>query len=207
MLVITSHASNEAPETGLAGLQLGRCRRSLQRPPPRFTRPATCHKRSHESVRVHAEAAARPSPSAPAEPAAVPPPLPPLCCTADLSTPHTWPAPARQLSAVSATAAPPVATDVVDLAATAAAAAAAAAARAGGGAVAAEQQQAAASGVSECWWLWHGRRVRYLRSGTSGPAVVCVHGFCANADHWRHNLPALGQHCRAFALDLLGARG
>lgn len=32
-------------------------------------------------------------------------------------------------------------------------------------------------------------------------------GFGANADHWRKNLPELGQHCRAYAIDLLGRRG
>lgn len=60
-------------------------------------------------------------------------------------------------------------------------------------------------GVRQCWWLWNGRRVRYLRCGAQGPPVVCVHGFCASADHWQHSLPYLGEHgCRAFALDLLG---
>lgn len=28
--------------------------------------------------------------------------------------------------------------------------------------------------------------------------------FGASADHWRKNLPVLGQGCRAFAIDLLG---
>lgn len=37
--------------------------------------------------------------------------------------------------------------------------------------------------------------------------MVCVHGFGANADHWRKNLPELGRTCRTFAIDLLGALG
>lgn len=46
---------------------------------------------------------------------------------------------------------------------------------------------------------------RYQRSGSSGPAVLLVHGFGGNADHWRKNTPVLasGGH-RAYAIDLLG---
>ncbi|KAF5833880.1 Alpha/Beta hydrolase protein, partial [Dunaliella salina] len=35
-------------------------------------------------------------------------------------------------------------------------------------------------------------------------ALVCVHGFGGNADHWRKNIGALGKHHRVFAIDLLG---
>jgi pimeloyl-ACP methyl ester carboxylesterase len=59
-------------------------------------------------------------------------------------------------------------------------------------------------GVYEGYWRWRGHRIRYLRSGDSGPPVLCVHGFGGNADHWRNNLPTLGTSCRAFAIDLLG---
>lgn len=53
--------------------------------------------------------------------------------------------------------------------------------------------------------MWKGKyRIRYQRSGTSGPPLICVHGFGANCDHWRKNLPVLGQQCRTFAVDLLG---
>lgn len=149
------------------------------------------------SCQRHAAAAAQPSHSTPLPP--LPPAamlqLPPL-----QQTPHAWQAPALQVSAAPAPAAPPPAADMAELATAAAAATAAPAA----GGTAAEAEREVAPGVYECWWHWHGRCVRYLRSGASGPAVVCVHGFCANADHWRHNLPALGQHCRVFALDLLG---
>ena len=34
---------------------------------------------------------------------------------------------------------------------------------------------------------------RYQRSGNSGPAVLMVHGFGANADHWRKNTPGAAQ--------------
>lgn len=102
-----------------------------------------------------------------------------------------------------AAAAPEPAADLPVLAAAAAAAAAGLTIGAGGTAAAAHEREVA-PGVVECWWHWHGHCVRYLRCGASGPAAVCVHGFCANADHWRHNLPALGQHCRVYALDLLG---
>ena len=39
---------------------------------------------------------------------------------------------------------------------------------------------------------------------TSRCACLRCPGFGANADHWRKNLPELGRHCRAFAVDLLG---
>jgi pimeloyl-ACP methyl ester carboxylesterase len=55
------------------------------------------------------------------------------------------------------------------------------------------------------FWQWNGHRIRYQRSGESGPAVVLVHGFGGNADHWRKSTGELGRggH-RAFAIDLLG---
>jgi hypothetical protein len=59
-------------------------------------------------------------------------------------------------------------------------------------------------GVFEGYWQWKGHKIRYQRCGTEGPPVICVHGFGANADHWRKNLPVLGQSCRAYAIDLLG---
>ncbi|MBD1910867.1 MULTISPECIES: alpha/beta fold hydrolase [unclassified Leptolyngbya] len=53
-------------------------------------------------------------------------------------------------------------------------------------------------------WQWQGFPIRYQQSGTTGPAVVLIHGFGASSDHWRKNLPVLGETCRVFALDLLG---
>lgn len=53
-------------------------------------------------------------------------------------------------------------------------------------------------------WQWQGFSIRYQQSGKTGPAVVLIHGFGASSDHWRKNLPVLGETCQVFALDLLG---
>jgi pimeloyl-ACP methyl ester carboxylesterase len=45
---------------------------------------------------------------------------------------------------------------------------------------------------------------RYQRSGDTGVPVLLVHGFGANADHWRKNTPVIGEWGKAFAIDLLG---
>ncbi|GIL72233.1 hypothetical protein Vretimale_293 [Volvox reticuliferus] len=59
-------------------------------------------------------------------------------------------------------------------------------------------------GVYEGFWTWKGLKIRYQRSGDTGEAVLLVHGFGGNADHWRKNTPSLGANHRAFAIDLLG---
>jgi pimeloyl-ACP methyl ester carboxylesterase len=53
-------------------------------------------------------------------------------------------------------------------------------------------------------WLWRGFPIRYQQAGQGGANVVLIHGFGAHSDHWRKNLPVLGQHYRVFALDLIG---
>ncbi len=53
-------------------------------------------------------------------------------------------------------------------------------------------------------WLWRGFTIRYQQAGDVGLPILCIHGFGASSDHWRKNLPAYGQHYRAFALDLIG---
>jgi len=53
-------------------------------------------------------------------------------------------------------------------------------------------------------WQWQGFPIRYQQAGSAGPAVVLVHGFGASSDHWRKNLPVLGESCRVFAIDLIG---
>jgi len=58
--------------------------------------------------------------------------------------------------------------------------------------------------VEEKFWEWEGHTIRYTQSGTSGPAILLVHGFGGNADHWRKNTPVLGRTARVFAIDLLG---
>ncbi|XP_057773331.1 uncharacterized protein LOC130992632 isoform X2 [Salvia miltiorrhiza] len=53
-------------------------------------------------------------------------------------------------------------------------------------------------------WNWRGYSIRYQYSGTSGPALVLIHGFGANSDHWRKNLPVLAESHRVYAIDLIG---
>ncbi|MDR9405448.1 MAG: alpha/beta fold hydrolase, partial [Halothece sp. Uz-M2-17] len=58
--------------------------------------------------------------------------------------------------------------------------------------------------VQEQTWLWRGFKIRYQIAGTQGSNLVLIHGFGANSDHWRKNLPVLAQHYRVFAIDLIG---
>ncbi|XP_019090530.1 PREDICTED: pheophytinase, chloroplastic isoform X1 [Camelina sativa] len=53
-------------------------------------------------------------------------------------------------------------------------------------------------------WKWKGYSIRYQCAGTSGPALVLVHGFGANSDHWRKNTPILGKTHRVYSIDLIG---
>ncbi|XP_076924838.1 pheophytinase, chloroplastic-like [Bidens hawaiensis] len=53
-------------------------------------------------------------------------------------------------------------------------------------------------------WNWKGYSIRYQYAGNSGPALVLVHGFGANSDHWRKNIPVLAESHRVFAIDLIG---
>jgi pimeloyl-ACP methyl ester carboxylesterase len=53
-------------------------------------------------------------------------------------------------------------------------------------------------------WNWRGHKITYQQSGDQGAAVVLVHGFGASWGHWRKNLPALGESCRCYAIDLIG---
>ncbi len=56
-------------------------------------------------------------------------------------------------------------------------------------------------------WIWQGFPICYQTQGTSGPAVVLVHGFGASWWHWRKNIPSLAENCRVFAIDLIGFGG
>ncbi|KAM3337508.1 putative hydrolase YugF [Capsicum galapagoense] len=58
--------------------------------------------------------------------------------------------------------------------------------------------------VSTSTWNWRGYSIRYQYCGNNGPALVLVHGFGANSDHWRKNLPVLAQSHRVFSIDLIG---
>lgn len=46
--------------------------------------------------------------------------------------------------------------------------------------------------------------IAYQQAGTEGIPVVLIHGFGASFYHWRKNIPALAQHSRVYAIDLLG---
>ncbi|MBD2433372.1 MULTISPECIES: alpha/beta fold hydrolase [Fischerella] len=53
-------------------------------------------------------------------------------------------------------------------------------------------------------WIWQGFSICYQSQGSTGPAVIFVHGFGASWWHWRKNIPILAQNCRVYALDLIG---
>lgn len=58
--------------------------------------------------------------------------------------------------------------------------------------------------VRTSMWNWKGYNIRYQYAGTSGPALVLIHGFGANSDHWRKNIPVLALKNRVYAIDLIG---
>ncbi|GAA0140616.1 hypothetical protein Leryth_007917 [Lithospermum erythrorhizon] len=53
-------------------------------------------------------------------------------------------------------------------------------------------------------WNWRDYSIRYQFAGDKGPALVLIHGFGANSDHWRKNIPVLAELHRVFAIDLIG---
>ena len=59
-------------------------------------------------------------------------------------------------------------------------------------------------------WIWQGRSIGWsLADATSHStnaniAVVLIHGFGANTNHWRFNQPVLARHAPTYAIDLLG---
>lgn len=53
-------------------------------------------------------------------------------------------------------------------------------------------------------WQWQGFPIHYQVAGTTGPAVVLIHGFGASIGHWRQNILGLAQYHRVYALDLIG---
>ncbi|BAY44124.1 alpha/beta hydrolase fold protein [Scytonema sp. HK-05] len=53
-------------------------------------------------------------------------------------------------------------------------------------------------------WIWQGFPICYQTQGTTGPAVILVHGFGASWCHWRKNIPMLADNCRVYAIDLIG---
>ncbi|KAJ4786832.1 alpha/beta-Hydrolases superfamily protein [Rhynchospora pubera] len=63
---------------------------------------------------------------------------------------------------------------------------------------------ASSSQVQTGIWIWRGYRIRYQYAGTAGPALVLIHGFGANSDHWRKNIPFLAASNSVYAIDLIG---
>lgn len=53
-------------------------------------------------------------------------------------------------------------------------------------------------------WMWQGFPICYQTQGTTGPAVVLIHGFGASWGHWRKNIPVIAENCRVYAIDLIG---
>ncbi|MEB3289206.1 MAG: alpha/beta fold hydrolase [Leptolyngbya sp.] len=58
-------------------------------------------------------------------------------------------------------------------------------------------------------WYWRGWRVRYwFHPGPQGetplPPILWIHGFGANLNQWRQNLPVLSRVAPVYAIDLLG---
>ncbi|GMY16114.1 pheophytinase, chloroplastic [Fagus crenata] len=58
--------------------------------------------------------------------------------------------------------------------------------------------------VQSRMWNWRGYSIRYQYSGNSGPALILIHGFGANSDHWRKNIPVLAKSHRVYSIDLIG---
>ncbi len=56
-------------------------------------------------------------------------------------------------------------------------------------------------------WMWRGHQINYRAAGETGAAVLLIHGFGASVGHWRKNLPVLAEHCRCYAIDLIGFGG
>ncbi|OKH54809.1 alpha/beta hydrolase [Calothrix sp. HK-06] len=56
-------------------------------------------------------------------------------------------------------------------------------------------------------WTWRGYPISYQVQGTTGPAVILIHGFGASLWHWRNNISVLADKCRVFAIDLIGFGG
>jgi len=55
-------------------------------------------------------------------------------------------------------------------------------------------------------WDWNDHRIGWTRMGevNSPVAVLLIHGFGANTDHWRFNQPVLAETAPTYAIDLLG---
>ena len=55
-------------------------------------------------------------------------------------------------------------------------------------------------------WAWQSHQIGWSLLGepTAPIAVLLIHGFGANTNHWRFNQPVLGELVPTYAIDLLG---
>jgi pimeloyl-ACP methyl ester carboxylesterase len=72
-------------------------------------------------------------------------------------------------------------------------------------AIASQPEALTLPSLRSSFWRWRDYDIRYTYAGTSGPALLLVHGFGGNAEHWRKNIRELAA-CgfRVWAIDLLG---
>ncbi len=49
-----------------------------------------------------------------------------------------------------------------------------------------------------------GARIHYKSYGNGNDALVLIHGWTCNMDHWRDQVPAFAKHGRVITLDLIG---
>ena len=61
-------------------------------------------------------------------------------------------------------------------------------------------------GVEQGLWFWREKQcnIRYQKAGSRGPAVILIHGFGGNCDHWRKNIGPLSEFSTVYSIDLLG---
>ena len=55
-------------------------------------------------------------------------------------------------------------------------------------------------------WEWNDHHIGWTRMGEANApcAVLLIHGFGANTEHWRFNQPVLAEAAPTYAIDLLG---
>jgi pimeloyl-ACP methyl ester carboxylesterase len=61
-----------------------------------------------------------------------------------------------------------------------------------------------ATPTANATWMWRGHQINYQAAGSTGTAVLLIHGFGASVGHWRKNIPVLAENCRCYAIDLIG---
>ena len=61
-------------------------------------------------------------------------------------------------------------------------------------------------GPSNNLWSWNERSIGWSLMGDANAdqAVLLIHGFGANTNHWRFNQPVLAELLPTYAIDLLG---